>query len=153
MSEENFVKPLKCPSCKHELKTIDGEDVTANYKLVFSQKRGTYIPHSTILAIDRFVCPHCGEELPSSLFESQMDKNIVAVQPRGDYKTILIDLQEIPFDIKNAELYDKLPKTIKIPRGRAKDTIEDLNADDFLTSGRPWRKKKEKNQETKGLTE
>lgn len=36
----------------------------------------------------------------------------------------------------------------KIPGGRAKDTIEDLHADDMLTSGKPWtkprhRKKKE----------
>lgn len=31
----------------------------------------------------------------------------------------------------------------KVPRGRPTDTIEDLNADDMLTSGKPWAKPKQ----------
>jgi hypothetical protein len=36
----------------------------------------------------------------------------------------------------------------KIPRGRAKDTIEDLNADDMLTHGKPWTKPKQKKKKS-----
>jgi hypothetical protein len=37
----------------------------------------------------------------------------------------------------------------KIPRGRANDTIEDLNADDMLTSGPPWTKTKQRKKKKK----
>jgi hypothetical protein len=120
MSEKNFVKPLKCPNCKQELGTIAGDLVTAVYELQFSQKRGTYIPYSTVLDIERFVCSNCGQELPDSLFESQIDKNVVAVKLSGAYKTILIDLQELSLDTKYAEFCDKLPNVVKTKKVKPK---------------------------------
>ncbi|MGA2523655.1 MAG: hypothetical protein ABSF65_05825 [Candidatus Bathyarchaeia archaeon] len=37
----------------------------------------------------------------------------------------------------------------KIPRGRAGDSIEDLQADDMLTSGKPWVKSRQQKKKNK----
>jgi len=37
MSENNLVKPLKCPNCKQELEMIIGEEIHAVYDLRFSK--------------------------------------------------------------------------------------------------------------------
>jgi len=91
MSENNLLKPLKCPNCKQELEMIIGEEIHAVYDLRFSKKRGIYVPYLAVLAAESFVCSLCNKELPESLFKSKIAENLAAVKLSKHQNAFLVE--------------------------------------------------------------
>ena len=108
MSNRNVINPPECPNYKRKLETIAGAGVFAVYNLEFSQKTGTYIPHSSVKDVELYVCPHCSYTLPNSMFENQIDKNFASVKFDDLHKPLRVDLRDLPFDTNYAEAVDKL---------------------------------------------
>lgn len=105
---------FKCPKCKEEISEIQGVNVVADVAYLFSKKIGKYIRYFTLMEADHFICPKCNSLLEFEWFEDHVDENLVAVKPSGLYKPLIIDMQDLPFDVSYAEFADKLPKVIEI---------------------------------------
>jgi len=124
MSITKSTRIPQCPKCGEELPEIQGWDVTGDARLLFSKKRGKYILCIAILDIERFPCPKCDTELKTEWLDNHRNKHLLAVNPSGLYKTFIVDLQDLPFDVAYAEFDEKLPKLIGLESKEKKETEE-----------------------------
>jgi predicted RNA-binding Zn-ribbon protein involved in translation (DUF1610 family) len=110
---------MKCPKCGKELKRIDvgNTQVSASLQL----REDIYIPVFTVLDYVEFLCPFCREPLPEET-DLPISKNLVYACFDAMHKPVLIDLQNLPINVKEIEFQEKVAKmwgkTMKISRGR-----------------------------------
>jgi hypothetical protein len=117
------LKPLKCPHCEKELKTIRVDRVITNGVLSFSTTRGKYTPSYHIMDWEGLRCSECGHPLPEDFADKQTDQDVVAVKVWGERKRVLLDRHDLRFDIPYAELSDELPRTLE--PANAKDEVDE----------------------------
>jgi hypothetical protein len=109
---------MKCKKCGKTLKTIEATETTASTELVF--KDGIYIPVVTIFDIESLVCPYCQEPIEKKI---PISDNLRVVHLSGIHKSVLIDLQDIPFDTKAIEWMEKLPKKIRFKQEKKEGLV------------------------------
>ena len=113
----------KCPRCGEELPEIKCDQTIAFTTYTFSKKRGKYIPYIDVMDVERPHCPKCNSEIPSQWFRSHIDDYLRVINLSGTHKQCVIDLQELPFNVKYVEFGEELPLTITIKKDE-KDNSE-----------------------------